>query len=339
MKRANGALAALLCVAGIVAPAAAHAQPTKDAQAQAQVLFDEGLALMKAGKYAEACPKLQQSQKLDPGMGTQYRLAECYESAGLIGSAWQLFTDVATAAKSAGRADRETQARQRADAIQKRVPMMTLVVPPAVASLPGLAVRRDGEDVAAATFNRKAPVDPGAHTVVVSATGKKAWETTVRALEGGAIDVTVPALENADGTKPPEATKAPDVTKDAPQPDAPTGFGAQRIAGVVVGAVGLVGVGVGSAFGAMAKSKWNETLTHCKGGDPTKCDAQGIKLGGDASRSATIATAGFIAGGACVATGLVVLLTAPSRKAKAPALRVTPVVGREGALGMMEGSF
>ena len=53
-----------------------------------------------------ACEKLAKSQSLDPGMGTQYRLAECYEKLGRLASAYEQYTAVADAAKAAKKADR-----------------------------------------------------------------------------------------------------------------------------------------------------------------------------------------------------------------------------------------
>src|SRR5689334_22228130 len=67
------------------------AQSAVDKAAAAQVLFDEGMRLMSRGDAREACPKLAEAQRLDPGMATQFRLAECYEKTGRRASAWALF--------------------------------------------------------------------------------------------------------------------------------------------------------------------------------------------------------------------------------------------------------
>ncbi|APR86720.1 hypothetical protein A7982_12069 [Minicystis rosea] len=322
-----------MCLCLCAAPVPALAQSSKENAQAAQKLFDEALALMKAGKYAEACPRLQQSQKLDPGMGTKYRLAECYESAGLAGSAWQLFTEVAADAKAAGRTDREAQSRQKVSALQAKVPWMTLTIPAATAGLAGLEVKRDGEPVAAADFNRKVPVDPGAHTITVTATGKKPFQQSVRALEGGTVEVTVPALEN-------EASAAPAPVPVTPTPEpASSGLGGQRIGAIVAGAVGVAGIVVGSAFGAMAKSKWDGALAGCENGDKTRCSSTAIDGGRSATTMAHVSTIGFVTGGAGLATGLILWLTAPSKKAPATGLRFVPVVGPDGVSGFVQGRF
>lgn len=71
-----------LFVAGFLATLAVAPVAAAQGKSPADVLFDEGTALMNAGKYAEACPKLEQSLKLDPGIGGMLWLADCYERAG-----------------------------------------------------------------------------------------------------------------------------------------------------------------------------------------------------------------------------------------------------------------
>src|SRR5215472_11409476 len=89
----------------LVAPRVANAQ-NASSQAAAQALFDEARNLMTEGKFAEACPKFAESQRLDPGAGTLLNLATCYERDGQIASAWVTYKEAATAAQNADQAER-----------------------------------------------------------------------------------------------------------------------------------------------------------------------------------------------------------------------------------------
>src|SRR5690242_14700011 len=79
-------LAAFVSV--IVAAPLAHAQ-----NSEADKLFEEGSALMKQNKFAEACPKLEQSNKIDPQVGGFLWLADCYERNGQTASAYKTYKD------------------------------------------------------------------------------------------------------------------------------------------------------------------------------------------------------------------------------------------------------
>jgi tetratricopeptide (TPR) repeat protein len=115
----------LAFLAAVSSPALLPARPalaqSSDAAA-ARAMFEEGRKLVKAGKYAEACPKFEESLKLDRGVGTQFNLADCWERLGRTASAWALFLDVAAVTKAAGQADRERAARDRAAALEPKLP-------------------------------------------------------------------------------------------------------------------------------------------------------------------------------------------------------------------------
>src|SRR5215204_2648434 len=100
----------LTCAASLwLLPATAGAQERDPAAAQA--LFDQAKELIRQRKFAEACPKLQESNRLDPGIGTQFHLADCYEQSGRVASAWAAFLDVASQARAASQLDREKAAQ------------------------------------------------------------------------------------------------------------------------------------------------------------------------------------------------------------------------------------
>src|SRR4051812_10257047 len=77
---------------------AARAQVSPEVRSASVALFDEARRLMADGKFAEACPKLEESQRMDPGIGILFNLGDCYEHLGRTASAWISFRDVASIA-------------------------------------------------------------------------------------------------------------------------------------------------------------------------------------------------------------------------------------------------
>jgi hypothetical protein len=319
-----------------MAPAVARAQSASD-QAAATALFKQGRDLMAAGKYADACPKLAESQRLDPGAGTLLNLATCYEKNGQLASAWTTYQDAASAAQKAGEGERVKAARARVAALEPNLPTLTIVVPAAV-DRPDLEVRRDGALVGRAAWGAPIPVDPGPHPLDASAPGKAPWHG--QALVGGAgakVSIQIPPLGDA-ATPPAPATSAPVAPTPATGPAAPaappadsatpSSGGTQRTIALITGGVGIVGIGVGSVFGVIAMSKNNSTSGHCNG---SVCDAPTIATLGDARTDATVSTVGFVAGGVLLAAGAVLYLTAP-KGAPSTGLVVSP-----GAAGSFAG--
>jgi serine/threonine-protein kinase len=96
--------------------------------------------------------------------------------------------------------------------------------------------------------------------------------------------------------------------------------------GFVVGAAGIVGVGVGSYFGVAAISSKNDGAAHCSG---KFCDAQGLSDENDAHTKATVSTVAFAVGAVALAAGAYLVLAAPSKSAAQ--LRLAPVVLARGS--------
>lgn len=275
----------------------AFAQGKAPDAARAEALYDEALALVEKGRHAEACPKLAESQRLDPALGTQFNLADCYEHIGKPATALAMFRDVERAARAAGKANLEASARQRAEKVAPKTPKLRIVIesPPE-----GAALQVDGApaDLASAIAGT-APVDPGAHALVVSAPRFVAWKGSVTAGASGVVDAQVPPLVEDTGPEGP--------------PPPPT-FTTTRKVALGVAGLGVVAVGVGSVFGLMAISKKNDATTSCGSNDPKLCNVGGdVSLWSDAKSLGNISTIAFIAGGALVASGVAMwFLGAPS---------------------------
>ena len=164
-------------------------------RAAAQTLFDRAKRLMSEGKFAEACPALEESERIEARSGTLLNLADCYEHAGRLASAWSTFLDAAALAKTTGNIDREQGARERAAALAPRLSKLVILLQPS-ANLEGLEILRDGDPVGRPQLGLPVPADSGPHVVAAQAPGRKPWRTTVL-VEAGAVTatVTVPELE------------------------------------------------------------------------------------------------------------------------------------------------
>ncbi|AUX44129.1 uncharacterized protein SOCE26_055910 [Sorangium cellulosum] len=218
-------LGRLLALVMFLAALAGGSRDARADTAAAQALFDAAKQLMAQGKYADACPKLEESQRLDPGIGTRFNLAACYEQLGRTASAWSMFLEVAGAAKAAGQLEREKVARQRAAALEPKLIRLTITAP---ASAPAdLQVKRDGALVGRAQWGIPVPVDPGQHTIEAAAPGRAPFTRTVELTRAGASEtVAVPPLAAGAGpaapATPPAATAARPGAAAA-RPAAPAG--------------------------------------------------------------------------------------------------------------------
>ncbi len=301
----SGAL--FLGIAG--AGRAAHAEPTEaEKRAAAQGLFDAARALSTQEKYGEACPKLLESYRLDPAIGTKFYLAECYEHIGKLASAWTYYLEVVDDARRSGAKDREKFAGQRADALKPRLSQLRVKRSAGEAGTAGLAVERDGLPVGEGMWDTPIAVDLGAHVVRATAPGKKPLELHVELKQEGAeLVVEIPPLDELPAPPPVDAPPPP-PPEPPPKPVSP----AQRNAGFAVGAVGVVGLGVGIGFGVMAISRKNASNApgFCDANDV--CTMAGQQLRIDGVHAATASTALIVVGGAALGTGIVLIATAPS---------------------------
>jgi hypothetical protein len=201
----QGRLSAALVLLALLL-AAGHAAAQSSQRVAAQALFDQGRNLMNEQRYAEACSKFEESQRLDPAIGTQFNLALCYERQGRVASAWALYLEVAGDTKKRGEIDREKVARERAGQLEPKLSRLVVKVPEASRTT-GLKIDRGGEDVGAALWGMPTPVDPGKHVITANAPGKKPWSTEIDVPPDAATaEVEVPPLEDAPpGTESAEA--------------------------------------------------------------------------------------------------------------------------------------
>jgi hypothetical protein len=321
VPRAKLTTALVALVALTASPPAARAEGVDaERMAQAISLYNQAVAQMRAKDWAGACPKLDAAVRLDPtGVGGKLKLAECYEGAGKLASAWAAYEVTERAAAQAKQPGRQKRARDRLETLRTQLAQLTVLVPPAVGELPGLEIRRDGVPLVSAAWGAPLPVDQGPHVIAATATGKERWETTVEAHDGAPISVEVHLLEDTPPPPPPPPVAPPLPPVAAPPPPPPPAverfWSSQRKASVVVGGVGVAGFTAGMVYGVLTIVRRDQSNDgHCFG---NLCDPAGIQLRQEGIGFAHTSTALSVAGGLVVAGGVVLFATAPRVRAVA----------------------
>jgi hypothetical protein len=175
---------------------------------------------------------------------------------------------------------------------------------PSGADVSAVTVTMDGKPLVDKLDGTPVPVDPGQHTFTFTVAGQPPITRTLLVVEGERGRREVVVLPGATAT----TTSAP---SSAPQP-APTasvgGMGTQKVLALVAAGIGVVGVGIGSAFGLIAMSKKSDAQTSC----PNQCATpDGVNKWKDAGSAADVSTIGFIVGGVGLGGAAVLWFTAP----------------------------
>jgi len=304
----------------------AEAQVSAQEKATAEAVFEEGMRLIKQGRFADACPKFEISQRVEPAVGTMLYLAECYEKTNRTASSWAMFREAASLAETSGQVERMKTAQARAAKLEPRLAWLTIEVAKE-ALVPGLQLRRNGVLVSAELSGTATPVDPGEILVEASAPGHLPFSTKVKATAKGRVVVSVPTLPSAPEATPVAVAPAPLAQADSAPPApvesvppavappsssaAPAAAEQTSIIPWVVGGAGVVALGVGTVFGLKAMSNADDARETCPNG---LCnDATGPTAASDAHTQATISNVSFVLGAAAVATGVVLYFTLPTK--------------------------
>jgi hypothetical protein len=325
MRSGPGAtfIAAILAMSTVAIAPAAQAQPT----AKADALFAEGRALLDAGKYKEACAKFEASLVEADALGTRLNLALCMEKRGRIYTAVVKFDDTAARADRAGQTDSARVAREHADALRPRIPVLELTIADPV---PGqhVVLRRAGDPDRQIDARRPVPVDPtdpndpaDVYLVVAEADGHAAFTSPPITIPEGtkSTPVAIPALTP--------------LTGDDGAPRPPGGRGSnRRIYGIITGALGAAAIAGSAIWAASEKSSVEDACD----ADPSLCvDGYSGAAADHYDRLRYGATTVFAVGVAALGAGAYLFFTAPSGDEP----RIVPTASADGAGVTVLGRF
>lgn len=276
----------------------ARAEPSPAAEA----LFQAGREAARRGDYAEACTRFNESQRLEPALGTRLNLALCEEELGHLAEAWALFRALAHALPADD--PRMALVESHAAALVVRVPTLVLH---AGAELPlGSRVEVAGLRVTPSAFGVAIPLNPGRLVLRVFAPG----------FEMRAYEVTLAAGEKAELVVDPGPKLAEAVLRPRePRPSHVSPLPVRRESSHSLRTAGMIGLGAaGSALigslvaGYLAAHNKHTMDRECDAS--SACSAAGLSAARSGQRFASLATASFAVSVAFAAGGTTLLLIA-----------------------------
>jgi hypothetical protein len=213
-------------------------------------------------------------------------------------------------------ADIRKECVRRVDEVNLQIPTIVFNVKDASGTdVEAVAVSMDGEPLAQRLEGVPISIDPGTHDFKFEPAGYPPITKRLIIQEGEKDRRELVSLATLEAT--PTPANAQDLGDSR-------GLPTQRVVALVAGGLGVVGVGLGTAFGVTAISKRNAARNVCPGDCNT---TEGVAQWSDAGTAGNISTFGFIAGGAALAGAAVLWVTAPSASGGA---KVRVAVGPSG---------
>jgi hypothetical protein len=198
--------------------------------------------------------------------------------------------------------------------------------------LSAVRVSMDGKPLTDRLEGAAIPIDPGKHSFRFESPGLPPIDKSFVLHQGEKdrrerVAFAAPAggLVEQPGTPRTETVVAP-VTRQTPS----SSWSALKTAGLVTGGAGLVAIGVGTVFGLLAVSDKSNA----------SCDASGYCTSGplhDARNHADASTAGFVAGGVLLVTGVALVVFAPN--ASKASVQIAPAVAERSVGVAVRGVF
>lgn len=304
----------LLGCLGLLSPISVMAQ-TRD-PAGAEKLYEDGSKLLAANDWPGACAKFESSFRLDPAPGTQLNLASCAEHDGKLALAWLRLKE-ARSLNADTKSD--AQRRQIEEFISKSIERLAPQIPYWTVNVPGVpdaVVLRNNQPVVTGV---ELPIDPGKHTVVVTAPGYVDQSREIEVAIGQRQTIEI-ALEKKPDVGPVDPPKDPDPQpppKDPVKPPAVEGGGGLsgvQIGGIIVGSVGLATLGASFGLGGAALGKQSELdALACEETDaglscPSSKTTTAADLSSEGETLALASTVTTFVGGAAIGAGVLMLI-------------------------------
>jgi hypothetical protein len=243
--------------------------------------------------------------------------------------------ELAVCADATCPAEVRTECAHRIDEVKGALPTLILAAKDGASNdLYAVRVSVDGVPIASTLDGLPIVLDPGEHTFTFEAAGQPPVDKRLVLREGEkdrreVVLIGPPA--------PPPLIEAP-----APSTHPVSTWTSRKTWAVVSAGVGLTSIALGAVWGAFAISSQSRESSDCsKKGCPNPAQAQ--EDYSKATQNATASTVLFVVGGALVATGAVLWLTAPRPTDASPggsgSLRLAPTIGTNAGGLVLLGGF
>jgi hypothetical protein len=300
-----------LLVALSLSPTTAWAQPSDSDRATARTLANEGQEALDKGDYKTAVDRFSRADALFHAPTLLLALARAQVGLGKLVSASETYNRIVSEGATPKSPPQFVKAVEDAtkelEALGARIGNLVVEV----RGSDGASVTLDGEPVPNAALGVKRPTDPGEHVLRATAPGMTDASVKFTLAEGATRNVTLEL-------KPPTPGGGGAVDEAKPS-------STQKMVGIALAGVGGAGLVLGGITGSLALNQHGELAKLCNAMTRICPSGQQDALNSFHTVSA-ISTIGFAVGGAAVAAGVILILTAPSPK------RAEPAVARQGAV-------
>ena len=322
----------LLAVLAATLLATATAGAATDSKQEAAEHFTRAVRLIDAGKVEEGLTEFLRAYELSPNYSVLYNIGQAYTDLKRFTQAEEALRNYLTQGGQNVPARRRSEVERQLQTLGDQIGQIEVQV-----NVEGAAIRIDQHDVGRAPLAGPVRLDAGRHVVSAHLEGYPLAEQAVNVDGNQSTRVTF-SLANESPPSPvadsPAAVQAAPIVGDIPLRQSPpevqplpstperpisSAGNVQRGIGIAAGAIGLVGIGVGTGFAVRSITKGNESDQQCYphfGTAPGACSEQGFELNRQAMDATTVSIVGFAVGGAALVSGLTLILTAPSNSAQ-----------------------
>jgi hypothetical protein len=233
---------------------------------------------------------------------------------------------------------------ERLDQLNRAQPTLILNVKDTLGNdLTDVKLTVDGVAVAGRLGGTAVDIDPGEHTLLFEAPGRRPITRTFVLREGEKDrleHIVLPSLPAPEPAAVDDSASSPGASADVTPPAASSGLSSRKVVALVVAGAGVAALATGTVLGLGAASAYSDQKRDC--GSATSCPnhAQAVSDHSTMNVDGTWSTIAFVAGAACLAgAAWLFFAEAPATPRPATGLAVVPAIGPSGSGLILRAEF